>query len=346
MSTNGQILLYQSSATRTHFRCVARINLYEVATSIFRFVRNELYKLSPCHIRNTSIHATPVTVHHVLNVHLFKCDYAKVVHQLTAEFMRKVSTFISDTLMNMRQHLSSFGSPWCAFLRLTHSPLRSCESFFLLAKKTRIRKFLASGICGETGNTNIHADNCISLWKWLLINLTRKASIPIADSISSDSQGFDRSVNRSMKFDLYSSDLRKDQAIIHQFITGLRISETVVPKLAFESWIPWFLARLHSTEESLERKVNSRARFLQTLRVSIVQKLVFLFPSRYHPISVIKGNRSLIFFPRILSSGKRFVVNPSTGIKRLLHCRSLCFSGIEPILVGSFMHRPIIAEQH
>ena len=345
MDTNGQILLYQSTAARTHFGSIAWINLHEVATSIFRFVRNKLYKLSPGNIRNASVHAAPVAVHHFLNFQLFKCDYAESVHQLAAEFMRKVPPFISDALMYVGQYLSPLGSFRCALLSFAQSSLRSCKSLFLFTEEARVRNLLAIGICGKIRETNINADHCIDLRKRLSLDLARKAGIPISDSVPPDGQILYRSGNRSVKFDLHFPDLGQTKiAIIQKIEATLGIGETVITGSSSESWITRFLTSLYTTEESLECKIDTSTCFLQRLRISIDKKGVIPFPGREHPDRVITRQRLLFLFPRVFTSGENLIVNPSASIERLLESESLCFCRIDSILVGSFMHKMIMPD--
>jgi len=271
MNTNRQVFINQMSTARTHFGCIAWINLYARSTSFFRFVYRELQKLSPGNIRDTFVHAAPVAVHHFPNFQLFKCDYAESVHQLATEFMRKVPPFISNALMYLGQYLSSLGSFRRALLSFAQSSLRSCKSLFLLTEEARVRNFLAIGICGKASNANINADYCIDLRKWLSFSLARKASIPISGSVPNDGQILDRPADRSVKFDPHFPDLGKKKfAIFQKSETALGICKTTVSKLSLKSRITRFLSRFHSTEESLQCKINASTGFLQTLRISVL----------------------------------------------------------------------------
>ncbi len=344
MNTDGQVLFNQSATAGTHFCRVAWINLYKIATSILRFVRNELYELSPGSIRNAFVHTPPVAIHHVLNVQLFKGNYAKVVYQSAAEFMRKVSTLVGNTLVNMRYHPPLFRSLRRALLGFAQSSLRLCQCLFLFTEKPWISNLLAIRAGSKTGKPYIYSDCQIHLWQWIWFNDTRKASIPIAQSITADNQCFDCSANRSVKLDLHLSNLgQMEFAIFKKFESALRISKTIVTLLSTKTRITRFLPFLYATKESLECKVYSCARFLQTLRVSIVQKAMFLFPSRYHFNGTVARYRALFLFPGIFSYCKSLVVNPTTSVKRLLQSRSLYSSWIDSVLISLFMHNTIVS---
>ena len=324
MNTNRQILFDQSTTTGTHFCRVPWINLYARSTSFFRFVNCELHKLSPGNIRDISVHAAPVPVHHVNNIQFLKCYYTKTVHQFTTELVRKVSTFVSNAVIYMGQYPSSLISLRCSFLGFTQFTLRSCESLFLFTEEARVGNLLAVRVCSEIGDPYIYTDCCINLWKWLQFDLARKASVPITNSIPYNSQPLDFAFYRTMEIDFHTPDLGQMKSIVIQKIkAALGICKTIISKLPPESWVARLLSTLDATKESFKRKINTSTCFLQTLRISIIQKLMLSFPAGNHFDGVISGDGGLVFLPRVLSISKRFVVNPATGIKRPLQSRSL-----------------------
>jgi hypothetical protein len=161
MYANRQIFLNNQTTTRASLRSAARINQYYCTPSVYRFVRAILNQLTPSRIADTFSKAVvslapPATlaphcarctpalaggargaggagVHHVLDGEVLEEDRAVAVHQFTAQFVGKVFSPVSNTLMDVRDDFATLGS-----LILVPSSLRPAKFNFITAKEARI----------------------------------------------------------------------------------------------------------------------------------------------------------------------------------------------------------------
>jgi hypothetical protein len=77
MDTNAQIFLDYAAATATHLTRVARVDLPYTPSSLFRFVRCVLNKLTPRRVCNRL--GETMILEHSLNVQLFKDDDVEAI---------------------------------------------------------------------------------------------------------------------------------------------------------------------------------------------------------------------------------------------------------------------------
>lgn len=197
----------------------------------------------------------------------------------------------------------------------------------------------------EVSQPNINANDFWRWRKWLWLNLTGKASMPVAQTISLDIQCFDPSLNGAVEFNFDVANFRKIQlSIINEPETSpsLFVSERFVP-IILESWIARFLTVSHTSKEVLKSKVNSLLGFLKALRESTAEPRLVLFPLGEHLVCIIQRERFLPFLPSVMTCFESLIVDPTASIQRLLHRCLLCFRWAESIL-KCFSHTIIIAQ--
>ncbi len=138
MHTNGQRLLHQSSAARTHPGCVAWINQYHHTTSIFSFVRGVGDQLIPGCIRNAFCQT--MILKHVLDPQIFKSHKAKAIHQFTAFLVSKVPAPIGNALMDILYGPTALCPVRSSFFCPRKFALRFGKFLFIPAKEPWIRR--------------------------------------------------------------------------------------------------------------------------------------------------------------------------------------------------------------
>jgi len=324
VNTDRQIFGDNLTTARTHLRSVARVNLYYCSASFFRFARTALYKLTPCSVRDALVHATPVAILHTLDIQLLKGDDLELIHQSPAQFVGKVLAASSNAVVNMLDNTLVLAALRRTFATGRESALCFRQRLFGLAEKPRILNSLSSTESCKVSQAHINPNDFIGRRQRLRFYDTREAGIPVAQRISSDSQCLNYTFEGPVQSDLDVSDLRDPQpSVIKQPKSTLRESEAVVTVPATEPWVARRIPSFYSTEESSKREINTSAYVLQTLRVSSSQKRIFRFPSRKHIASVVTRKRFLSLLPSITTHFQRFVIDPPTSIKRLLHLGSL-----------------------
>lgn len=108
------------------------------------------------------------------------------------------------------------------------------------------------------------------------------------------------------------------------------------------AWVARLLARLHTPEECLKRKVHPHANILQGLGIDLFQERVFCFPAGQQLDGIVQGKRFLSRFPRLPANVERFVVDPRADSPRAVKCRALGRGREKAVLKGQ-SHIPIIA---
>ena len=342
MNANRQVFRNNLTTTRTHLRGVAWINCDARPTSFFRFVGRVLSKLTPRSIADAFVHAAPVAVLHILDTQILKSDNLKFIHQSSTQLMRKVLAPIRDALVDVLNNAFTLASFGRAFFTGGKSTLHLRECLFVSAKEPRVLNLFPGGQCSKVRQPNVHAND---IWRgrqrhWF--NLTRKTGIPVAQSISPDSQCLDLTLDGAMQLNLDIANFGETQlSIVKQAESTLGKSETIIAVTRLKSWIAWLLSRFHAAEECLECKINSHTCILQRLRICIIEKGLFLLPDKKHFHGIIKIYRALFLLPSVFAYLKSLVINPATSVKRFLHRCPLRIGWVNPVL-KCFTHNYII----
>lgn len=139
-------VLEQFTTVRAAFGGIGRVNKHHLTTSIYRFVRQQLFEDAPSRVQNAL--AQVVVTHHVANFQIFTGDQIVVLYQRIAEFMREVSAL--DLHQRLRPVLTAF---FLAGKRALQSPQ------FLLSVPVELRVFDFLTVAGgdERGDPHIHA---------------------------------------------------------------------------------------------------------------------------------------------------------------------------------------------
>lgn len=321
MNANGECLLNQSTTSRASLGCVARVNQNDFTTSVFCFVRDVPHELTPGGIRDAF--RQTVILKHTLSVQFLKSDDAVFIDHGTREFVSEILSAVSNPPVDVLYCPDVFSPLGRAFGSLRKFALCLRQFFLVAPKEARVRNLSAIGECCEIFKTNVNADCLIAFWEHRGFYFTRETRVPIADSISADSQCLDCSPNGTVQDDSDCPNSRQVQLIALQLETALWIGETVIASFAAKAGVAWLLACFYAPEECLERKVNSCANVLEDLRIDMVQFWLSLFPLRQHLDRVVACNSLMLLLPSVLAGCKCLVVHPAAQFKRVLQCCAL-----------------------
>ena len=208
MNANRQSLFDNLAAARAMLGCSSWGNFYHRPPISLSFLFGEGYEATPGDIGDAAIHASPIPVHHVLDVQGFK-DYDLIlVYQLAAEFVSKINTPVRGALFNMIDAASKLFAPSRPLGRFI--PLRPglFQRLFLLLEEARVENVLTSRKRSKMGQSHINANHIRAFWQWFWFSLTGKAGIPFAKSVSFDDQGLRRAFERSVQDNLDIADFR------------------------------------------------------------------------------------------------------------------------------------------
>ena len=107
VGTLRQGFLYQFTALRTHFGCVAGVYQNNTPASFCRFANRQADKLAPRYVQDAGSH--PTAFAHLHRGQVLEYDHLLSIHQRTALLMGKISTSIRNSLVNTRQNAFLFG---------------------------------------------------------------------------------------------------------------------------------------------------------------------------------------------------------------------------------------------
>jgi hypothetical protein len=312
----------QYSTPATHLGRTARVNLYHTAASFFRFTHRELYQLIPCYVRNAF--SQMVISYHPVNVQVLKGDKAIVIDQFPAFFVSKVAPLIGNPVMNVSDNLFGLASFWCPVDLLAQFTLRFSQGLFFLAKEAGIGDSLTIREGQKRSQSEVNPYRQPANGQRLWLNFTRETSVPVANRITLDSQGFDSSLNRPVQFDFDIAYFGDGQPLT-QLKARLLEGETIIPAKAFKAGEAVLVTSLDPAKERFESKVNPLLNILQDLRIDLGKFRISRFPAGQDLVGIIQAQALLLDFPRLLTQSKRRIIDLSANLKSLIKAGALRF---------------------
>ncbi len=243
---------------------VCRVDCEQLATSLFRFVRQLLKELTPCCISKTLCQT--MVMHHAIDVHVFHADGAVLSNDAMAVLMGEIGTPELDAFMHTGDRfamLAPFRRPFRTFgLRA----LNPGQCFFFFPEETRVLNVRSIGQCRKGVEPHVHADPRGIVRQAFGIVFDRERCVPLASRGTMDRERVDLALNWSVIHEPDTPDLGEAHAVImRQEKPRLRIGETIVAALAFETRIPRVFALLDPSKEPLKSKLYTLVDVLQDL---------------------------------------------------------------------------------
>ena len=350
MSSNRQIFINDSSTPRTHLASVFGINYDYISTSIFCFVHNVVNKSLPSNIHNGLVQILRHYLGFIFNtifkhgcgIKFFKTNCIIFFNKLKAFFVGKISSFVCQLFINMRDYLFLFFSFIASFFKIRQFLLSYCYSFCKFFKKSWISNFSFIRHCSKNFNAQVNTHRFFKI-NWnskLFSNIAIKANIPFICGTFNNGTGFNNSLNRSMKSNFNRANFRKPNKIFffNEFPPALGKCERVISTSPFKAWKSYLsLLRFDSSKKAHICRVNSFKNLLQYLRMNFHQIWIDFFLGFKKIGRANVGNILFFFFVRFFSACKVIVIKTPARFKRLLQNSCLRFTWIDSVF-KTFSH--------
>jgi len=347
MSSDMQTFRNDLTTAGAILRRASWVNERYTTTSVFCFVRGELRELPPSYVSNAPANgfvAIPVFGLHIPNIQILKRNELVLIDQLPRFLMSKVATTIRRPFVCVTKRVNDLVPFQTTFTELFLLALQPGNVALVSFHPSLAFDSRPVAQYGEGRQAQVNAHYLIGRRQRLGFNNARETGVPIAKTIPANSQRFALPLKWPVKFDLHIANLGKaETTIIQQLKTGLRIGERIISIPAPESRITRLITRLNATKEGAKGQIKTSTRLLQTLRKRIMEKRIFALPSGNHLDGIVSANAFPALLPSLFTSLQRFVVNPSTSIKRLLQGSPLCGSGKKAALERQ-SHTSILAQ--
>ena len=193
--------------------------------------------------------------------------------------MSKVGASVFDASINVIERHNCFLSFRRSFVKLVYFTLNSFKVFFVTLHPSLTFNNITIRKCGKRGQSQVNPNHLGRYQQWFGLNNAGKASIPIAKSITPDSERFNLPFNRTMKFNLDVANFREAKFIVDELKTSLREGKTIIATKALEAWIARIFSGLHSAKEGSIGQVNTFTNILQYLRINLLKLRIIFFPS-------------------------------------------------------------------
>ena len=130
---NRQVFLDCCSTLTTGLARASWVYCYELPSSIFRFLRQYISKLTPSNICNRLIEFIAknfsLIIHHVFDIKFFNTDDAKVINKFSCFLVNKIMSPIRYSFVNANNNLFNLLSFRRVFIKFRQFSLSLCKGF-------------------------------------------------------------------------------------------------------------------------------------------------------------------------------------------------------------------------
>jgi hypothetical protein len=315
---------------RTILGGIGRVNFYQLATSLFRFVRKLRKELRPCCIQDALSDA--VIVNHTIDSNIFNCNYSKAIDYHSRKLVGEIVAFPSDTFVDFGNNLTLPLILWRAFFETRKLTL--CFYKFLLFGPEKPWSFdlLTSRKCGERAESYVKCNSFGTFRKRNRFDLTSEDSIPFACCRPFDGASFDFTFKRTVENDLNFTNTRQMEFISVNPETKLRIGEALIAANSFKTRVARLFTVVYTAKEVLKGKVNTYGDVLKNLGIDETKRRTSLL-KRWKSFGLFIVEKAYLgFFPSFASFFEKVVEKPAALFKPLVHYASLLLSRIDAVL--------------
>lgn len=341
MFSDLQLLRNHLATSGAQLGGIPGVNSNDLTTSFYRFVRGELYELTPGHICDTPVDRVVPMGLQALDVQILEGDELIRVDQLptflVCEILAPVGLPLIGVLQGMHR-LLPFGTAQREFFLLA---LQAGDVFCIRFHPALALDFGAIRKDRKRRQPQVDPNHLVVSWKWFFFHFTGETGIPIAKRVTPEGQGFDCSPNGSVLDQTQRANFGKKQTVIEKSKPRLFEGETVVAPVAFEARKPGGCPGFDPAEEGFEGQVHTLLGILQHLRMHLHQFWFALLPGSQQLMGIIQRERFMFLLPGVLASGQGFVVHPTAYFQRFLKQSTLASRGIKAKLKG-LLHRTIV----
>jgi hypothetical protein len=241
--------------------CAARVNFYQLSTSLFRFVRKFCDEGRPSGIRyRLRQHPASKT----FDVQIFYSYQTVLINESARQFMMKVCALVSNVNVNTREKLHGLMTAMRAFLSPRY--LAACAPQLRLRFSVVVRIFNLRSVTqsGKRGESYIYADTFRAWLQRRGFAFNAKANVP-SPTLTLDRNRLYLSFDGAMQFDLNKSDaLQPEFARVKQAasVAIFRICKAVVSLERFKAREAATPTCFRSSKEVFKRTVCAPQRIL------------------------------------------------------------------------------------
>lgn len=336
MFSDRQVFRDNLATTSTHLRCAPGVNQYHSPRSFFRFRLTELYKFTPGRIGYAPVDGLVAVLLHVLNVQVFKGNELVFIDQLSTFLMREVVAPVRLALVGMTKGVHGLAAFLATFSELFFLSLQPGDVFGVSLHPTLALDLLTIRKVGKGRQAQVKPHNLVSWRQRFGFHNAAKAGIPVADTVTANSQSLTLALKRPVQLDFHIANLGQTQAAVWSkspVPPCSWVGEAVIAVKRLEARVTGlFLARLHTAEEGAEGEVKPDHRFLHGLGMTTLEPFVFFFPGRQQLDRIVSANTFLPLLPSLFACFKRFVIDKAAGVKLELQSLTLGSGGEKPVL--------------
>lgn len=341
VNTVRQGFLDQTTASGAYLTSVARIDQHHTASSVLSFLHRVDYQLSPRSVRNALGKA--MVLDHILDAQVLETNHVVFIDKLTAQLMTKISSSISNTLVNVGHNPPPSGALRRALFGLTQTALGLSKGFLFFAKEARIGNLFTIGEHSEGCQSQVNPNVSACSGQGFGLDLSGEAGEPLIRRVAPDDHLLNLALNGPMESDLDVSNLGKVEfPLIGDAESELGVRDAMVAALAFKTRIARRFAIFDAVEETLKSFIHATLNILKHLRVDNAERGAFPLPPWEKLAGAVVIDRLLPFLPSITTIGKRLIVDPATLFKHLLKNCLLGLSRIKAIAIGFKHSDPIV----
>ena len=281
---------------------IGRIDLPELSTSVFSFVREEGEELRPRHITDASVQ-TSVSVHFV-DGNILNEDLSVLIDNPPGFPMGKVGSLGGDPFMDLRHHLFGLRSFRRSFFLKFPFPLSLSQPLCGSVQKLRVFDDRSIGKSGEGLDPHIDPDRERIGWKNRFRNpLAGKRHPPFPGGRPENGTGLDRSFDQTMENDGNGSDLGQAKTVARKITPAvpLRKGQGRVLTLSLEAWVAGILPVFDTAKERLKSQVDPYRHVLERLGIDRFQRRTDLFQGRKRILLSVMRQGNAIPVPRVPS---------------------------------------------
>ena len=324
--------------TTTRLAGISRVHSYETTPGPFCLDDQHTPKPSPRRVRDGL--SQTVVMKHTVHFQILNRYQPVLVDYPTGMLMREVIPTPPGALVNAGYNLPTFPTGVRTLLLLAQKTLCLSQCLFLSTKEAWVLNLCPSREGSKRLQPNVYSHLLTRSGQGRRLPLTRERSVPLTRTGMSDTNCFGNTFYGAVQDYFDGTDFGQMKGVTYQLTAGwsLRIAHRVVSALAPETRRAHFLfAGLHSTKEGFVCKVYPNGNVLQHLAMNSRKCWAFLLDVGKYGVLGIQGQSFATLLKRILTLGKKVVIQPATFLKHIAHLSSLLTSRKYPVEKG-FTH--------
>ena len=331
MNPDSKRLFDNFTANRASLRCASGVDFLVHSPGAFSLGFEYGQEDTPRSICNAFGKVS--VLEHVLDIEVFNSDIIVLFNERISGLVAEIKALIRNLLMTVRDKVASLAPSIATLLPARQSLLRGFKFLFGEPKELRRVDLFPVARGNERVKSDINTDIESSMRQDHGITFNGKGNVPLVVS-ATNTQGLDRTTQFAMPLDLDVADILnvKFASLNLAPITKRCVVDRIESVGRLESGIAWILARLYSSEERLERLIQTAQGLLKRTIIAKRKAINFLFKfwQKSCGLGAVSDTLSGLFVS-LFSLSKGLIVEKAMPIKLLSESTSLFTSWIEAI---------------